>query len=418
LGFLTNLLVEKRAINPFYVMGGDPWSFIDFPQKTKSGAEVSEMSSLGVTAVWACIKILANSMASLPLITYKRLDPKGKKRAFDHYLYDLLHLRPNPLQSSYEFRHLLSVHQNLWGAGLAEIQYKKGIPAALWPIPPWLVKVKVNEKSNALFYEIKIKGGKKILPSYQVLCFPSMMTSSFEWLSPIAVHRETIGLSLAMTEFGALTFGQGTNPSGILMHPGRLKEQSEKDIRAKFKDAYEGLSRSHRLMILEEAMKYERIGLPPEDAQYVESRKFTNQDIARIYNVPLHLLQDHEKSTSWGTGIEEMNMGYVMFTMRPMLVQWEQEFQIKLFDEKEPYFCEFLIEGLLRGKQSERYKAYAIGRQWGWLSADDIRMIENMNPLPDEQGEMYLVPMNMVDAKNAGKGIEDNNGTGSTEEPV
>jgi len=418
LGFLTRHLAEKRAIPSFYTIGGDPWSFIDFPQKTKSGADVSENTALGVTAVWACIKILANSMASLPLITYKRLDKKGKERAFDHNLYDLLHLRPNPLQSSYEFRHLLSVHQNLWGAGLAEIEYKKGMPVALWPIPPWLVKPKINEKTKALFYEVKIKDGKKLLPSNNVLCFPSMMTSAFEWLSPISVHRESIGLSMAMTEFGARTFGQGTNPSGILKHPGRLKEQSEKDIREKFKEGYEGLSKSHRLMILEEGMDFVRIGLPPEDAQYLESRKFSNQDIARIYNVPLHLLQDHEKSTSWGTGIEEMNLGFVQFTMTPMLVQWEQEFQIKLFDENDPYFCEFLIEGMLRGKQSTRFAAYAIARQWGWMSADEIRAKENMNPLPDGQGEMYLVPMNMVDAKNAGKEPIDNENIGATEEPV
>lgn len=417
MGFLTRHLAEKRAIPSFQTLGGDPWSFIDFPQKTKSGAEVSEMSSLAVTAVWACIKVLANTMASLPLITYKRVDKKGKERAFDHYLYDLLHLRPNSLQSSYEFRHLLSVHQNLWGAGLAEIQYKKGKPVALWPIPPWLVKVKVNEKTNALYYEIKLKDGKKTIPSYQVLCFPSMMTSAFEWLSPIQVHRETIGLSKAMTEFGALTFGQGTNPSGMLMHPGRLKEQSEKDLREKFKDAYQGLSRSHRLMLLEEGMKFERIGLPPEDAQYLESRKFSNQDIARIYNVPLYLLQDHEKSTSWGTGIEEMNIGFMRFTIQPLLVQWEQEFQIKLFNEGEPYFCEFLIEGMLRGTQLTRYQAYAIGRNGGWLSADDIRVIENMNPLPDGQGEIYLVPMNMTPADQAGQNTNNGN-IGATEGPV
>ncbi len=418
MGFLTTLLSEKRAIPSFYQIGGDPWSFIDFPRKTKSGASVSEQSSLAVTAVWASIKILANTMATLPLITYKRLEKRGKERAFDHYLYDLLKLRPNSLQSSYEFRHLLSVHQNLWGAGLAEIQFKKGKPVALWPIPPWLVKVKINEKSKRLYYEIEVEGKKRTLPSYQVLCFASMSTSAFEWLSPIAIHRETIGLSMAMTEFGALTFGQGTNPSGILTHPGRLKEMSEKDIRAKFKDAYEGLSRAHRLMLLEEGMKFERVGLPPEDAQYLESRKFSVQDIARIYNVPLYLLQDHEKSTSWGTGIEEMNIGFMRFTIQPMLVQWEQEFQIKLFNEGEPYFPEFLIEGMLRGTQSTRYAAYAIARQWGWMSADDVRVIENMNPLPDKQGEMYLVPMNMTPADKVGEEPINNDNIGATEGPV
>jgi len=412
MGFLTNLFVEKRSL-PFGsgTIGENPWLFADFGVKTKSGAVVSEDSALSISALWACVRVLAWTTASLPLITYKRLDPRGKERATKHENYNILKESPNPLQTSFDFLSLMSVFQNLWGAGIAEIERNPDFTVkALWPIPPWKVKITVSETTKMLFYKIDMGVGKpeKVLSYDQCIVFPSLQSSQFEWKSPIQVHRESIGMAQALGEFGARTFGQGTNPAGVLMHPSRLKEQSEKDIKTKFRENYEGLGNSHRLMLLEEGMKFERIGLPPEDAQYLETRKFTVEEIARIYNVPLHMIQHLEKSTSWGTGIEEMTIGFVTFTLRPYLVQWEQEIKKKLFVDDPVHFAEFLIEGLLRGKLSERYAAYAIARQWGWFSADDVREIENMNPLPDKGGEMYLVPMNMIDAKNAGKMPEEN----------
>jgi len=418
MGFFTKFLTEKRHWPMGSgVVGENPWAIADFiGSPTNSGAIVSEETALAVTTVWSCIKILAWTQASLPLITYKRLKPRGKDRAPNHPLYDLLHTKPNDEQTSFEFRSLLSVHQNLWGAGLAEIEFKKGTPVALWPIPPWAVKIKKKDSKSTLFYEINLGNGepKKMIPYYKMLVFPSLQTNQYDWKSPIQVHRETIGYSMALTDFGALTFGQGTNPSGVIYHPSRLKEQSEKDMREAM-SKYAGLSRSHRLMLLEEGMKFERIGLPPEDAQYLESRKFSVADIARIYNIPLHLLQDHEKSTSWGSGIEELNLGFVTFTLRPYLVQFEQEIHRKLFYDSKKYFAEFLIEGLLRGKLTERYNAYQIGRNGGWLSANDIRAFENLNPLPGDQGDIYTIPLNMQDAS---KINEEPDEPGTTEEPV
>lgn len=369
------------------------------PVETASGATVTEKSSLGLTAVYSAVKLIAWTMASLPLPVYRRLKPRGKERAPDHPNYRLLHDTPNPELTSFKWRELMSVHQNLWGAGISEIEFDtNGLPIALWPLPPWRIEPKMTE-NKAIIYKIHLEnGGYRHLSSFQTVVFPALSCSNYAWMSPISVHRETIGAAMAVREFGARTFGQGTNPSGIISHPGKLKETSEEDIRAKFKDTYEGLSKAHRLMLLEDGMKFERIGLPAEDAQYLETRKFDTSEIARIFNVPLHLLQDHEKSTSWGSGIEEMNLGFVTFTLRPYLVQWEQEMQRRLFDGNE-YFPEFLIEGLLRGKISERYAAYQIARQNGWLSANDIREYENMNPLEGDQGDVYLVPLNFQNAK-------------------
>jgi len=418
MGFLTDFITEKRSL-PFGLSGESPWSFSDLiAGPTKSGAVVTENLSLSVTAVWACIRILAWTQASLPLITYKRLVPRGKERATDHILYKILHSEPNPLQTSFEFISLMSVQQNLWGAGIAEIEFKRGQPVALWPIPPWIVKINKTKK-DGLFYEIDLgTDGKKKIPYHKVIVFPSLQSSQYEWKSPIAVHRETIGMSMALLEFGAKTFGEGTNPAGVITHPSRLKEGSEKSLRENL-SKYAGLGGAHRLMLLEEAMKFERIGLPPEDAQYLETRKFSVEEIARIYNVPLHMIQHLEKSTSWGTGIEEMTIGFVTFTLRPYLVQWEQEIHKKLFFGEDEHFAEFLIEGLLRGKQSERFTAYSVARQWGWMSANDIREIENTNPLPGEQGNIYMIPLNMQDASkiNEEPKIKEPVDIGTTKEP-
>jgi HK97 family phage portal protein len=394
MGFLLSLIEEKRddtmqdAIQKF-LTGED-----EMPVNTSSGANVTQANSLGVTSVYSAVKLIAWTLASLPLPIYRRLSPRGKERASDHPLYHVLHDAPNPELTSFKWRELMSVHQNLWGAGISEIEFDNlGNPVALWPLPPWRVEPK-RTTSNAIYYEITLdNGGKRVLLSYQTLIFPALSTSSYAWMSPISIHRETVGLAKALNEFGAKTFGQGTNPAAIIS-TAKLNDVSRKNLREDLKQ-YSGLGNAHRLMLLEEGTKFERVGLPPEDAQYLESRNFEISEIARIYNVPLHLLQNHEKSTSWGSGIEELNIGFVMFTLRPYLVQWEQEMQRRLFGGDNEYFPEFLIEGLLRGKLSERYEAYVKARMNGWMSTNDIREIENMNPLPEKEGgDMYLVPLN------------------------
>jgi len=401
---------DKRSAS-FGLRGESPWVVADLTaEKTAAGAAVSESIALGVTSVWACVRLIAHAIAMLPMPVYRRLDPRGKMRAPEHPLYRLLHNQPCPELTAFDWRRLLAVHQNVWGAGIAEIEFDRyGEALALWPLPPWRVNPKRTD-SRALYYEIVLDDGTtRALQAYRVLVFTSLQAQTGGWLSPIGVHRETIGMSLALTEFGAKTFGQGINPAGLLTHPGRMKEQSEEALRARFLP-YEGLGRSHRLMFLEDGMKFERVGMPPEDAQYLQSRQFSISDIARIYNVPLHLLQSHEKSTSWGSGLEELNAGFVTYTLQPYLTQWEQEIASKLFSIDNEHFAEFLVAALLRGKLSDRYTAYATGRQWGWLSVNDVRELENMNPVPD--GDMYLVPGNMTPADQAGQQIAAGAGDG------
>lgn len=400
MGFFLDMLTEKRdtmgdAINRF--LTGDDL----YPTMTASGVAVNETTALTVTAVYAAVKIIAGTLASLPITTYAHLDPRGKTKAYDHPVYSMLHDSPNPEMTAFDWCHITSIHKNLWGAGISEIEFdNSGRPIALWPLPPWRVEPK-RLKDRSAYYEVSFDNGdKKRLAPFQVCVFKAPTTSTYKWMSPISTHRETIGYALAIGEFGAKTFGQGTAPAGILTHPGKLGETSEKTLRENMKN-YSGLSGAHRLMFLEEGMKFERIGLPPEDAQYLESRKHTISDIARIYNVPLHLLQDHEKSTSWGSGIEEMNSGFLTYTLLPDMVQMEQELNRRLLGDDRQHFVKFITSALLRGKLSERAEAYAKLFSLGSLSPNDIRELEDRNPI--EGGDIYMVPMNYQSVEFAGE---------------
>ena len=368
---------------------------------TSSGVTVTEERSLGLPVVWACIDIIARTVASFPLPVYERLDPKGKNRVPNHPVAKLMQRNSNPEQTAYMWKHMMSVHQNLWGVGISEIEFdSQGQPIALWPIPPWRVKP-VRTKEGELVYKVTLpkQAGEKTLIAAHVVIFQSMTTSRDNWMSPIAVHRETIGAAHAVKEFGSRTFSQGVNPAGVLTGVKFGREESQKTLREKY-SGYEGLGASHRLMFVEEGTEFKRIGLPPEDAQYLETRQADIGEIARIYHMPLFMLQEHTKSTSWGTGLEEMKNGFVTFTMRPNCIQWEQELNKKLIF-KDRFFIEFLLDGLLRGNIKDRFKAYKDGFAMGVYDIDEIREMENRNPLPDEEGKARFVPMNMITLEKA-----------------
>ena len=374
-----------------------------------SGVVVTEESAMRVTAVFACVRILSWSLASLPLHVYRRLDPRGKERAGTHPLYRLLHERPNPEQTSFQFRSLIAAHQCLWGNGYAEIETDDwGEPVALWPIPAWRCEPRRTERTNELYYELTLPDGTiKKLQAYRILHFAGLGIRGDKGLSPIGMAREAVGLSMAAETFGATFFGIGLNPGGVATHPKTLSDAAHKRLKEDLSEKHEGLGKAHRLMLLEEGMTYERAGIAPEEAQFLETRKFQVADIARLYGVPPHMIGDTEKQTSWGTGVEQQGIGFIVYTMRPYLVMWEQEITQKLFtiDDQREYYPEFIVDGLLRGDIKARYASYAVGRQWGWLSVNDIRELENLNPV--DGGDAYLIPLNMVATTDTTKLLED-----------
>ncbi|MFA4973654.1 MAG: phage portal protein [bacterium] len=369
-----------------------------------TGVRVSESSALATSAVWACVRLLSETVASLPLPLYRKL-PRGKERAYEHPLYALLHDQPNPEMPAIAFREALQGHLCTWGNAYAEIEYDlvAGTIKSLWPLRPDRMAVK-RESNGQIRYYYKLPNNQTtILPAYQVFHIPGFGFDGLVGYSPIALARETVGLALATEEFGARFFGNGAKVGGILEHPGKLSPQAHENLRKSFNSEHQGLTNALRLAILEEGMKYQQVGIPPEDAQFLETRKFQVREIARWFHVPPHMIADLEQATF--SNIEHQGIEYVVYSARPWLVRWEQYISTKLLgpEERKDYLAEFVVQGLLRGDVQARYNAYAIGRQNGWLSANDIRELENMNPLPGEEGDIYLVPLNMVPTSELGQ---------------
>lgn len=399
MSFLSKLITHNRAESLVSLRNPPSW-FVQLVGggPTYSGIAVNEEKALSHTAVWACVDIISNTMATMPLHVNRRLIPEGKERDINNPLYDLLHNNPNPEQTSFQWRKLTNVHRLLWGAGISEIQFDDmGQPVALWPLPPWKVRPKRTQKGS-LYYEFNDGTNIKLFQPWEVVVFTTLQTTD-DWKSPIQIHRETIGAAMAVKEYGAKIFGTGINPAGILSGVSFSDEDTEDSIRKKFGDTYSGLNAGKRLMLLEEGVKFERIGIPPVDAQYLETMRFNISEIARIYGVPLFMLADHEKQTSWGTGIEEQKEGYITFTILPIATQSEQELNKKVIKDSQR-FCEYMTAGLLRGTLKSRMEAYQKGFSMGMFSPDDLRDMENMNPLPDGQGDVYTIPMNLQSLKN------------------
>lgn len=373
---------------------------------TTTGREVSAESALTMTAVWACVRILSETVASLPLVLYRRLGNGGKERAPDHPLYTLLHERPNPEMTSMELREALMGHLALWGNAYAEIQRRPatGDVLALWPLRPDRMKIARGDDGQLVYVYRLANNKEKVFDRSLILHLRGLSPNGIQGYSPLTVAREAIGLGLAAEEFGARFFGNGAVPGLVLQHPGVLGDDAHKRLRESWEERHSGLENAQRVAILEEGMTVEKIGVPPEDAQFLETRKFQVTEVARIFGVPLHMIADLDRATF--SNIEQQSIDFVTRTVRPWTGRIEQRLGASLIAavEQERYFVEHVLEGLLRGDIASRYQAYSIGRQWGWLSANDVRSIENMNPV--EGLDKYLMPLNMIDATDPDAGKE------------
>lgn len=380
---------------------------------SKSGINVTEESAMRLSAVYACVRILSESIASLPLKIYKRGTDGSKRAALDHPLYRVLHDISNGHQSSFEFMETIVAHLNLWGnAYIEKIIDNKGIVTELKPIDPWRVRIfedKTRPKEFQLQYVVQEDEGQKVYFSHEIVHIKGLSLNGKVGLSPIAYAREAIGLGLAAEQFGNQYFGQGTNLGGTLESPNALSDAAYNRLKADMLAKRQGLNNSHGIMILEEGLKFSKTTIPPEDSQFIETRKFQLTEIARIFRIPPHMIADLEKATF--SNIEHQGIQFVVHTLRPWLVRIEQAYFMQLLTEEEQkdYFIEFNVDGLLRGDFKTRQEGYAIARQNGWMNADDIRKLENMDPMEDEIGKVYLVNGNMVPittAMTAGEGGE------------
>lgn len=405
MGILSGLFHSRDK--PQNRVGGG-WSFLF--GGTTSGKTVNELTAMQTTAVYACVRILSEAVAGLPLHIYRYRADGGKERIPLHPLYHLLHDEPNPEMTSFVFRETLMSHLLLWGNAYAQVvRNGRGQAVALYPLLP--SKMDVSRAANGeLLYTyyrdsdetgLNPKGGYITLRRDEVLHIPGLGFDGLIGYSPIAMAKNAIGMSLATEEYGASFFANGANPGGVLEHPGVIKDIGR--VKESWNTAYQGNGNAHKIAVLEEGMKFQAIGIPPEQAQFLETRKFQINEIARIYRVPPHMVGDLEKSSF--SNIEQQSLEFVKYTLDPWVVRWEQSLQQSLLlpSEKPSLFIRFNLDGLLRGDYQSRMNGYAVGRQNGWMSANDIRELEDMNRIPTvEGGDLYLVNGNMTKLADAG----------------
>jgi HK97 family phage portal protein len=352
---------------------------------------------MGLSAHFACVRIIATTLASLPVHIYER-GAVGKRIRNDHPAARLIREKPNSDMTAFSFFEALQAQISNRGKAFAELVFdRKGDVAEMWPVPPGVCWPRRKDKDGPVEYYFPNSG--VILPAWKILHIPGLGFDGVNSFSPVQLFRQAFGFGMAVEEFGARFFGQGTNIGGFIEHPAHLTDEAYERLKTDIKQKYEGLGKSHSVAILEEGMKYEKLGMPLEDAQFIESRKFTATEIARIHGVPPHLIGDLEKATF--SNIEEQSIEAVVYLFRPWVVRWEQALNAKLFTEKEreKLYIKFELDGLLRGNVKTRFEAYSIGLQQGFLNADEVRGKEDMNPLPDGQGKIYRHPLNLAEGK-------------------
>ena len=366
-----------------------------------SGKSVNPKNAVQVSTVYACVRVIAETIASLPLGVYETTE-KGSKKAVEHPLYRLLHDEPNPEMTSFVWRETVLSHLLLWGNSYSQIiRSGKTSILGLYPLLPDRMEVDRDSGGRLTYTYTTTEGSAVQLNPEDVLHIPGLGFDGIMGYSPIALEKNAIGLGIAAEEYGSKFFQNGARPSGILTHPNTIRDP--KRLRESWNATYGGSSNGAKVAILEENMSFTPISLPNNEAQFLETRKFQVEEICRIFRVPPHLIGDLSRSTF--SNIEHQSIDFAMHTIRPWLVRIEQAMNRALFSdtEKGRFYVQFNIDGLMRGDYKSRMEGYAIARQNGWMSANDIRALENMNPIPDEEGgNTYLCNGNLIPVGLAG----------------
>lgn len=367
--------------------------------KTAAGIDVSEEIAFKVSAFHCAIKIIAETIASLPCVLYERKENDGRDRAVNHPVYSLIHDIPNQWQTSYDFWEYNVACALLRGTAYnMKIRDRRGYIRALEPIHP--DRIQPNTDSETLTFTLKKSSGEEeIISADRIFRFAAFTKDGIQGRSLIEYMAEQIGVARAQDEYAARFFSNGASPSGILVPKlqSRITDDTVKAMRERLNELHTGAQNAHRILIPPIEFDWKQISLSAEDSQLLESRKFTVSDIARVLRIPPHMLGDLDRATF--SNIEHQSLEFVVYTLRPWLTRIEKAIQRDLLspEARKTYYAEFLVDALLRGDITSRYTAYAQGRQWGWLSANDIRKKENMNPLGKE-GDVYLAPTNMLPA--------------------
>ena len=386
----------------------DSPSYTYFFGRANSGKLVTDRTALQHIAVYACVRVLSEAIAQLPLHVYK-YNEKGKERVPQHPLYFLLHDQPNPEMTSFVFRETLMSHLLIYGNAYAQIiRNGRGDVIGLYPLMPDKMKVDRDEKNRLIYIYSRYdeanpnmkEQGDIVLQAEDVLHIPGLGYDGLVGYSPIALAKNAIGISIACEDYGASFFGNNANPSGVLEHPGVIKNPDK--LRDAWHSAYGGRN-AHKVAVLEEGVKFTPISIPNNEAQFLETRKFQIEEIARMYRVPLHMIGDLDHATF--SNVEHLSLNFVKYSLDPWIVRWEQSLQKALLSdsEKGKYFIKFNVDGLLRGDYASRMQGYSIGIQNGFLCPNDVRELEDMNLIPEEKGGFtYMVNGSMSRLCDAG----------------
>jgi HK97 family phage portal protein len=362
---------------------------------TSTGKVVNEKTAMSVITVYACVRVLAEAVAGLPVHVYRYNSDGSKARMHNHPLYRLLHDAPNHEMTSFIWRETLMSHLLIYGNAFSQIvRNGKGEVVALYPLTPDKITVERDKSTNELIYTYRCENGEIKLNRWNILHIPGLGFDGIMGYSPIAIARQTIGMALAVDEYGSSFFANGANPGGVLEFPGPVKDI--KRVKESWNAGHQGASNANKIAILEEGAKFSSISISPEQAQFLETRKYSTNEICRLFKVPPHLVGDLERATF--SNIEHQSIEFATHSIRPWVARWEQSLQqaLVLPSERDSVFVKFNMDGLLRGDYASRMQGYATARQNGWLSANDIRELEDMNRIPTEQGgDEYLVNGNM-----------------------
>ena len=364
---------------------------------TAAGKAVNERTAMQTSAVYACVRVLAESLAGLPLHVYERKEDGGKTLKINHPLYHLLHDEPNSEMTSFIWRETLMSHLLLYGNAFAQvIRNGRGYQIALYPLLPDRVTVERCSRTNQIIYTYNSdKQGEVKLRKGEILHIPGLGFDGLIGYSPIQMAKDAIGMTLAAEEYSSKFFANGATPGGILEHPSTIKDIQR--VKDSWNAEYRGPGNANKVAILEEGMTFKAVTIAPEQAQFLESRKFQIAEIARIFRVPLHMIGDLDKSLF--SNITQQSLEFVMYTLNPWVRRWEDSLQSALLlpSEKARILLRFNVDGLLRGDYKSRMDGYAVGRQNGWLSANDIRSLEKLNLIPAEAGgDLLLVNGNLM----------------------
>jgi HK97 family phage portal protein len=368
------------------------------------GMTVTPESAMRVGAVFACVRIIAGAVATMPLALKRRMDSRTREDASDHPLWTVLR-RPNSWMTRSAFRRMLTAHVLLRGNAYAMIvRGVGGKVIALWPMHPDRVRCEQLDDMSVVYIYRRKDGREITLPKSEVFHLVGLTLDGVTGVSVIRYAASMIGLSLATDAHGQAMFANGTNVGSVLKAKGQLGLEAQAVLRASL-EAYRGAENAHKTLILEEDMDFEKLGMTAADAQLVENRKLTRGDIAMFFGVPPHMIGDTEKATSWGSGIEQQSQGFVAYTLQDWLTTWEETIERDLIDPiQDPgLFARFNTGGLIRGDMATRFAAYAVARQWGWYSANDVLELEDRNPIPG--GDVYLTPMNMAEIGKPGSNM-------------